>query len=614
MCSPHGVNLLIFDLGAQQNCSLRSLLDLEGGFLMIRRPWPWLLGLGALSGACTGILGDDNAKPNGTNPTSFACAADVTPAALPLRRLSHVQYRNTINDIIRFAAPKVAPAAIASVTPIIEQLPLDQRIGPDKHYAGFSRRDQSLQQEHVDGLYAVGVAVGAALTATSAQLEDVAGTCATDADATNDDACIDGMIRRVGERALRRPVTDEDVTFYREPVGVAPFEPADYADVLALLMNAPHLMYFVEHGQDSADAAVLLDGYELASRLSYHFWQTLPDETLFAAAKSGELLTDAGYDAQLKRVFADPRTRDAVGEFFGQWLENSTLEELDSRAGTPLYDAFAGTTVVGPDLREAMLAEVTDAALYYTFDAPGGFRDLLLDRHSFAKTQQLASIYGVPVWSSGEPPMFVEPERAGLITRAAYVSTGSANTRPIMKGVFLRKALLCDEIPAPPPNAAANPPKLSDTLSTRQVVEELTGGGACLSCHAYSINPLGFATENFDALGRVRQAQTLFDITTGKVVGSAPVDTSTVPRLDLSDTTASKGAADLSKLVADSPKPYACFARQYFRYTFGRIEDTTRDGCALNDMKVVLDQSKPMADVLVSVARSKAFRSRSFAE
>lgn len=581
---------------------------------MIRRPWPWLFGLGLLSGACTGIIGDDKEPGGTTNPASFACDTDLTPAAIPLRRLSHLQYRNTISDIVRVAAPKSASVVIDAVSPIMNQLPQDQRIGPDKHYAGFSRRDQALQQEHVDGLYAVGAAVGKELTKSNAELEEVAGTCATDADGTNDGACLDAMIRRIGELALRRPVSDEDVAFYRGPAGDAPFEPADYADVLALLLNAPHLMYFVEHGQDGTDPSVPLDGYELASRLSYHFWQTLPDAELFAAAKSGELLTEAGFDAQLQRVFKDSRTRDAVGEFFGQWLENSTLEELDSRAGTPLFDAFAGMTTVGPDLREAMLAEVTDAALYYTFDAPGGFRDLLLDRHSFAKSSELASIYGVPVWSNGEPPMMSEPERVGLITRAAYLSTGSANTRPIMKGVFLRKALLCDDIPAPPPNAAANPPQLSETASTREVVVELTGNGACASCHTVTINPLGFATENFDSLGRVRKVQTLFDPNTGMVVGSAPVDTTSVPRIDTADETASKGADDVMKLIADSPKPYACFARQYFRYTFGRQEDTKRDGCALSEMKVALDASKPMSDVLVAIAKSKAFRSRSFAE
>jgi Protein of unknown function (DUF1592)/Protein of unknown function (DUF1588)/Protein of unknown function (DUF1585) len=582
---------------------------------MIRRPLPWLFGLGVLSGACTGIIGGDNNNPDGTtNPAAFKCDAEATPAAIPLRRLSYVQYRNTIHDIVRFAAPNAAAPTIEAVNPILDQLPTDQRIGPDKHYAGFSRRDQSLQQEHVDGLYAVGAAVGSALTKSSTELGELAGTCATDADATNDDGCLDGMIRRIGERALRRPVSDADVAFYRAPAGTAPFDAADYADVVALLLNAPHLMYFVEHGEDGTDESVPLDGYEVASRLSYHFWQTLPDAELFASAKSGEILTDAGFDAQLQRVFKDPRTRDAVAEFFGQWLENSTLEELDSRAGTPLFDAFSGMTPVGPDLREAMLQEVTDAALYYTFDAPGGFRDLLLDRHSFAKSPELAGIYGVSPWNGGEPPMMSENERVGLLTRAAYLSTGSANTRPIMKGVFIRKALLCDDIPAPPPNAAANPPQLSDTASTREVVEELTGDGACASCHSITINPLGFATENFDSLGRVRQEQTLFDIATGMVVGTAPVDTSSVPRIDTSDETASKGASDVMKLIADSPKPYACFARQYFRYTFGRQEDTKRDGCALADMKLALDASKPMSEVLVAIAKSKAFRSRSFAE
>ena len=582
---------------------------------MIRKPWPWLLALGALSSACTGIIGDDKNVPGGTtNPASFTCDTKLTPAALPLRRLSYRQYRNTIADIIRFVAPNAATATIDAVMPTVDQLPRDQRIGPDKHYAGFSRRDQALQQEHVDGMYAVGAAVGKNLTKDATVLGELAGACATDADTTNDASCLDAMIRKVGERALRRPLTDEDVAFYRGPAGDAPYEPADYADVVALLLNAPHLMYFVEHGQGGADPSVPLGAYEIASRLSYHFWQTLPDEQLFAAAKNGDLLTEAGYEAQLKRIFQDPRTRDAVGEFFGEWLENATLEELDSRVGTPLYDAFAGTTTVGPNLREAMLADVTDAALYYTFDAPGGFRELLLDRHSFAKTDDLAGIYGVSKWTGGAPPEFGEKERVGLLTRAAYLATGSANTRPIMKGVFIRKALLCDEIPAPPPNAAANPPQFSNTLSTRQVVEQLTGDGSCASCHKATINPLGFATENFDSLGRLRQEQTLLDPQTGMVVGSAPVDTTSVPRIEITDETVSQGAEDLMKMIADSPKPYACFARQYFRYTFGRMEDSKRDGCALSEMKLALDASKPMSEVLVAIAQSAAFRSRSFAE
>src|SRR5690606_9357832 len=182
-----------------------------------------------------------------------------------------------------------------------------------------------------------------------------------------------------------------------------------------------------------------------------------------------------------------------LSSFFGEWLENTTLDELDSRLGTPVFDAFRGDFVPGPDLREDMLREVTDAAVHAALDDGGTWEDLLLDRRSFARTGELAAIYGVPRWSPGEdPPAIDDPARVGLITRAAFVATGSASTRPIMKGVFLRKALLCDPIDPPPAEAAANPPELSEDLTTRQVVEELTGTGSCSGCHTVMINPLGF--------------------------------------------------------------------------------------------------------------------------
>ncbi len=566
---------------------------------------------------CTGEIGGEDQEtgpgPQST-PTNFVCDPDAVPEALPLRRLSHVQYANTIRDLVRYALPSESDAVITAVTPLFDQVPDDARIGPDKHYAGFARLDQAVQQEHIDATYAVANAVGAELVSTPARLEAVVGACATDGDASNDDACLDAFIRSFGERALRRAATDEDVAFYRVPAGSAPFEAADYADAAALLMTSPHALYLVEHGDESEGEHVPLGAYELASRLSYHFWQTLPDEELFAAARSGDLLTEAGYTAQVDRIFADPKTREAVAAFFSDWLENTTLEELDSRAGTPVFEAFAGDFTPGPELRERMLAEVVDAAAWYAFDGAGSYDDLLTSNRSFAKTSDLATIYGVPTWDgAGEPPAFADPARAGLITRAAYTATGSANTRPIMKGVFIRKALLCDDIAPPPPNAAANPPTLSETATTRQVVEELTANSPCNGCHQLQINALGFATENFDALGRVRTEQPIFDEETGASLGALPIDTTSVPRVD-DDETLSTGSADLMRLVTESPKPNACFARQYFRFTFGREEDLNRDACALDDVKSKLDDGAPLAEVLRTVALSQAFKKRSFSE
>jgi hypothetical protein len=174
--------------------------------------------------------------------------------------------------------------------------------------------------------------------------------------------------------------------------------------------------------------------------------------------------------------------------------------------------------------------------------------------------------------------------------------------------------VLCDEIPPPPANAAANPPELSDTLSTREVVEELTHQGTCAGCHLKVINPLGFATENFDALGRVRTTQPLFDKDTGAPTGEAAIDTTSIPGVEAGDETVSSGAADLVDLIMSSEKPAACFARQYFRFTFGRTEDLDKDACVLASVKQSLDDGAPLAEVLKAVALGSAFRQRTYLE
>ncbi|MFO0659895.1 MAG: DUF1588 domain-containing protein [Polyangiaceae bacterium] len=201
-----------------------------------------------------------------------------------------------------------------------------------------------------------------------------------------------------------------------------------------------------------------------------------------------------------------------------------------------------------------------------------------------------------------------------MITRAAFLASGSANTRPVIKGVFLRKAMLCDVIPPPPANAAAVPPALSPDMTTREVVEHITEqpGTDCAGCHRALINPLGFATENFDALARVRTEQTLYD-DQGNVTGKKPVDTSSSPQVPVGSSETSQGAADLLRIMLESTRPQACFARKYFRFTFGRIEDPTRDGCALEDVRAAMvDEQVPLREVLTRVARTPAFRQRTF--
>ncbi|MFT3767944.1 MAG: DUF1592 domain-containing protein [Minicystis sp.] len=564
--------------------------------------------LALLSGAC-GHKAEE--EPPKSTPTSFVCDPAAIPDALPLRRMSRAQYTSTVQDLVRWADPADADAILGELSPRFAALPADTPKGPDKHFGAFTSLDQAIQQEHADGIYALANAAGASLTKQPERLAAVAGACATDAMDENDDDCLDNLIRTFGERALRRPITDADVTFYRKPAGQAPFAAADYADVLALIMAAPESFFFVESGDPKAkQSPIALSAYELATRISYHFWQTMPDDELFEKARSGALLEEKVYEAQVERAFNDPRTREALATFYAEWLHNATLDPLDARVGTPIYDAIRGDYAPGPDTTQHLHDEVVDAARYYTFDSPASFDDFFQSGKSFARTDDVASLYGVPAWDgTSEPPD--APGRVGLLTRPAYVATGSLESRPIMKGVFIRKAILCDTIAPPPGNAAANPPPLSDESSTREVVENLTGSGVCAGCHTTLINPLGFATENFDSLGRLRDMQLLFD-EEGNVVGSVPVDTASVPAVSAGDSARSKGAADLTKLISESPKLHACFARQYFRFTFGRMEDLDKDACALADVKKALDGGAPLADVLRAVALTPGFKARSF--
>src|SRR6185295_18977991 len=160
------------------------------------------------------------------------------------------------------------------------------------------------------------------------------------------------------------------------------------------------------------------------------------------------------------------------------------------------------------ELRQQMIDDVLDTADYYVWTRKGSLDDLLTTNASLNKGADLAKIYGLPACDGvSTPPSFADGARPGLLTRALFLTSGSANTRPIMKGVFGRRDVLCDEIPPPPPGANAVPPQLSLDMTTRQVVEQLTQKGVCAGCHLSVINPLGFSTENFDALGRSRTEQ-----------------------------------------------------------------------------------------------------------
>jgi hypothetical protein len=592
-------------LQASATTSVSSSCTLRGGTLI-----GWLL----LSG-CTGAIGDPG--PNDSDPdevayatSAFECKPGLLPPELPLRRLSNLQYRNVVEDSVRRLVPTHADSVLAEADAALGALPLDSPSGPEPKYGGFRRMDQAIFQETVNGSYQVGAVIGKAIATDPTRLTEAAGSCATDGSAANDSECMDAFIKKFAPRFLRRPIDDDDVAFYKGVAGAA-LEVEDYADIIDVLMSAPGFLYFVEEGVgDAVDGAITLSPHEVANRLSFHFWQTAPDDALWALAESGDLANPEVYAKEVERLLGDAKTTSALDEFYGEWLDTQHLGQLDSAVGTPAFDAFRGNFTPTGETREHMLAEVELMGRYYSLDSPASFDELFSSDRSFARHDDVASLYGVPVWESGEPPK-LPAERQGIATRALVLASGSATTHPILKGVYLRKAILCDEVPPPPADATAVAMELEPLGITARdnAIAISEARDDCAGCHSTLINPLGFITENFDALGRFRTTETAYDKTTGEELGTAPVDTSAVPLVVSSDEREASTAAELNQYMLESEKPQACFARRYFRFTFGR-EETPGDGCLLADTHEALLEGDDLGSVLRSVALSPQFQKK----
>jgi hypothetical protein len=546
----------------------------------------------------------------GVAPLQFSCDSSATPDELALPRLSHAQLEQTLKDAIALALPANANTIWANVSSTFSRYPNDVLMPAQGDLkGGYSRTDQSIQQTRIDAMYETAVAIAAELTSSATRMGNLMGGCATDTVTTNDLSCLEGFIGRWGSRVLRYPLSTADITYYAAIAGSTPVDRAAVADVVAALLLAPQTLYRVEHGTGTGSPAPL-SAHELASRLSYQFWQRPPDDALWAAAQSGALLEETTYRAELARLTQSTQTRASLNQFVSQWLRLEELPNLDALNANPVFRAFAGADLPPATARGAMIDDVL-ASAHRTLTSGGSLSDFLTDRRSYATDGYLAGLYQVGTWDGvGEAPVLPSSERAGLLTRAAMLATGTPNTRPIHKGYLVRNALLCQQLGAPPPNVSDVPPASSGDLTTRQVVTQVTSSTSCSGCHVH-INPPGFITERFDALGRERTEEKLFD-DAGQLVASLPIDTQAAPQLQFGDTRVMSTAAELTRALDESKLLHSCFARHYFRFTQSRTEVPAKDGCLLSELETAARSGAPLEEVLQVVAASPSFKTKRF--
>lgn len=323
-------------------------------------------------------------------------------------------------------------------------------------------------------------------------------------------------LRAFATRAFRRPVTSDELSsllglFRRIRADGADFERALKTVYKAVLVS-PHFLFRVEQDRPGT-GPVPVSGHELATRLSYFLWSSMPDDRLMEAARRGDLGTDAGLEREVVRMLADPRAEAFFGSFTGQWLGTRELASKSS-PDTRRFPAYTA------DLREAMMSEPV-AFFRGLVRSNRPVLDLIDADYAYVNAD-LARLYDLPPVDGPElRRVGLSDRRRGGVTGMAAVLTQTSyprRTSPVLRGKWILEEVLGTPPPPPPPIVATLPPddRVRDGLTLRQRLEEHRKNPNCAACHA-RLDPMGFALENFDPIGRWRG-----------VIDGKPVDASGV--------------------------------------------------------------------------------------
>lgn len=516
--------------------------------------------------AQSGSEANTTPTPNGSN--GDATSAELTPSTpstdaaqgfVRVRRLSNREYNNTVRDLLG-----------TTLTPASNFL---------KETAhGFDNIAGSLGMTATQYAAYFGSAADVAKDVFSNEkLRAPFETCGA---RNPDSACVDATIQSFGTRALRRPLTSDEVRTYRDvydrAVDLELSSVEAFEQVVRAMLSSVEFLYRLEFAQPATEPTGNTqpgsNEYELASRLSYFLWSTMPDAALFDAAASGQLSDLTGLSAHVERMLASPKASALVDSFAWQWLGMQTLE-----SHAVLSDSFPEWD---EPLRAAMLGEAREYLTHFVL-GDAAWKDFLSADLHFVNAR-LAAHYAASNVSADNmafaPYAGDTPSRIGFMGTAAFltVSSFAHRTSPTLRAKWVLDALLC--APPPPPPAQLTIPDLdadeaaNQAASIDNVRERLAlhrSDPNCASCHQY-LDPLGLALENFDAIGRHRQE---YD-------DGTPIDATG----ELPDGTPLAGLPDLVSFIGKDDRFLRCTADKLFTYAMGRAP-TAQDAPALADVR-----------------------------
>lgn len=508
------------------------------------------------------------------NAGAGLCAPGIPPTS-QLPRLTNAQYESTVFDLV----------------------------GVEGTAAMLAPDTESVDQRAWDG-YRVAAQTIAAEVMADPTLKARVVTCMPEGDGA---ACAAQIIRSFGQRAFRRPLTDAEIMrftkLYTDRAAITPTGSFDELSELLLrsFLLSPTFLLRAETAEVAAGRYLALSSYEVASRLSYMLLDTMPDDTLLAAAAQNALSTSDQIRAQAVRLLEqDPRARDKVKRFHDHYLHKGPgTRWAEYQRDASLFPAFKPELV-------ALLAQETDRLLdHIVFDQGGSFRDIVTSPLAFVNAAS-APLYGLDPSQYGTELVQVSldaAQRPGVFTRAGFLASHSLVNRPspILRGAFIQKDVLCSPIGSPPPGAEGTPlPEVSATASNRERVTAQTAATECAGCHHAIINPTGFVFEGFDALGGQQPTDQFsgapVDSTASVVVGAKTVNVT--------------GPAELFEAIAGSPEANLCYARSWVQVAYARAI-TAEDSCVAEELSAKLTAGGyRILDLIADLTLAESFRHR----
>lgn len=521
---------------------------------------------------------DPNHDPDKPNTTSNVLDGNGSGTSTRFPRLSHAQWENTVVDLFHLDGPTGLANAFAPDPSSRFDTNTDLRkIGPTQ-WTDYQTAAETLAARVVDD---------------STQLARIV-PANMPTDAT---AAARAFVSDFGPRAFRRALTNDEIDTYvalfqegATLIGGNAFE-SGVEITLRAMLQSPHFLYRVEASTAAQSGRIKLNGYELATRLSYALWNTTPSDTLLTAAGNGELDTPSGVENWARTLLDDPRAEETIVSFHDQLFRIAAY-------GKATKDPTRFPTFTS-DLESVLQQEALLYIREVVVNREGGIRELLTTPMTFVNNQT-AGFYGLSNSDYGSTLEAVEldpTQRAGLLTQLGFLAKngGLVQSDPIHRGVFINIDLLCAHLNPPafqlPPLPAQMPGQ-----TNRERIDHHTG--TCgKGCHDVYINPIGFAFEHYDAIGQWRDTD-----------NDANVDSSSVYRMD-GATYSYKNAVELSQQLAETSRLHACYASTWLEFMLGR-RPITDEQATLQSIATASTSGDTAKELLAKITALESFRTR----